>query len=333
MEEKNIENNNELQRNNQVGNQINQNLNNNNEKANNKNNTFNIIMGIATLLIAILGATFAYFSATARSKENDVSVKSAYVSISYDGGTEIKASNLIPATQTVALNMYTKVMQPKGQDEEIIEEDEYTNSNSKDRRCIDVNGREVCYVYQFTVKSEGVENGTTNIMGAIEIGDNQFENLSYYVYEVELGTEDEVDKFGNRIVKRYIPLENNFKEKEDPEKYPDNVSYQNYSFAKFETPFEKVIEGSTDNRVVKPLACLFGYSNEYDSLEEDDISRCSTYSITNNTEHTFQVVIWLEETKSRQDEQGKEFSGTVNIEVPGGQIGSEYEDGRITGKE
>ena len=67
------------------------------EYANNKKNVFNIIIGIATLLIALLGATFAYFSATARSKDDDVSVKSAYVSIAYDGGTEIKASHLIPA--------------------------------------------------------------------------------------------------------------------------------------------------------------------------------------------------------------------------------------------
>ena len=56
--------------------------NNNEEKANNKTNTFNLIIGVATLLIALLGATFAYFSATARSRENDVTVKSAYVSIS-----------------------------------------------------------------------------------------------------------------------------------------------------------------------------------------------------------------------------------------------------------
>ena len=47
------------------------------EKENNKRNVFNIIIGIATLLIALLGATFAYFSATARSKEDDVNVKSA----------------------------------------------------------------------------------------------------------------------------------------------------------------------------------------------------------------------------------------------------------------
>ena len=86
----------------------NQNLDNQARQPENKRNTFNIIIGVSTLLIAILGATFAYFSATATSKDNDVNVKSAYVSISYDGGTEIKASNLIPSTERVALKMFQK---------------------------------------------------------------------------------------------------------------------------------------------------------------------------------------------------------------------------------
>ena len=86
----------------------NQNLDNQTQKPENKRNTFNIIIGVSTLLIAILGATFAYFSATATSKDNDVNVKSAYVSISYDGGTEIKASNLIPASERIALKMFQK---------------------------------------------------------------------------------------------------------------------------------------------------------------------------------------------------------------------------------
>ena len=46
----------------------NQNLDNQARQPENKRNTFNIIIGVSTLLIAILGATFAYFSATATSK-------------------------------------------------------------------------------------------------------------------------------------------------------------------------------------------------------------------------------------------------------------------------
>ena len=103
--------------------------NNNEEQKRNKSNTFNLIIGIATLLIALLGATFAYFSATARSRDNDVSVKSAYVSISYDGGTEIKATNLIPATQTVAINKFQKPVAAIGTKDDktltFLDEDEY----------------------------------------------------------------------------------------------------------------------------------------------------------------------------------------------------------------
>ena len=46
-------------------------------------------------------------------------------------------------------------------------------------------------------------------------------------------------------------------------------------------------------------------------------------------------MIWLEETGEIQDEQGLEFAGTVQLEVPTnqGQDSGEYSDGKITGKE
>ncbi len=93
----------------------------------NSANTFNLVIGIATLLIALLGATFAYFSATATGNENEVTVKSAYVSISYEGGTEIRASNLIPATEQVALTKYQKYIEPfnPDSDEQILDYDQY----------------------------------------------------------------------------------------------------------------------------------------------------------------------------------------------------------------
>ena len=68
----------------------------------------NLIIGIITLLIAVLGVTFAYFYATAISIEDAVTIKSAYVSITYDGGTKIIATNLIPVTKEVDLNNYKK---------------------------------------------------------------------------------------------------------------------------------------------------------------------------------------------------------------------------------
>ena len=190
-----------------------------NENMNNEQkttNTFNLIIGIATLLIAILGATFAYFSATARSAENDVTVKSAFVSISYDGGTEIKASNLIPATQNVALKKYQKekyaidaesglsVIQPYNPEvdgEIIVDYDTY--KNDVNRKCVDAKGKEVCYVYQFSIESDGAVGGTTDILASIKINKNEFDNLSYVLYEVDFKEENGVvlkDKYGFGIV-------------------------------------------------------------------------------------------------------------------------------------
>ncbi len=321
---------------------------NNGEKSNNKTNTFNLIIGIATLLIAILGATFAYFSATARSKENDVTVKSAYVSISYDGGTEIKATNLIPATQQVALKKYQKEVAPYNSetDGEIIT-DYDTYRNDVDRRCVDAKGKEVCYVYQFSVLSDGAEGESTDILASIKVNQNGFDNLSYILYEVDFETDPAdpqkviTDKFGFGIVKnnefrlvdRYNSLLNPSGSFLKKDTNPDNVDFTTVGFATFEKPSDILGENGEMTGTLNPVACLFGHSTDYADKSADDTSRCGTYSISNKVKHIFQLVIWLEETGSVQDEQGKTFEGTVTIEVSNGLDTSEYPTGQITGKE
>lgn len=305
------------------------------EKQNNKNNTFNIIIGVSTLLIAILGATFAYFSATARSAEGDVNVKSAYVSISYDGGTEIKASNLIPATETVAITKFQKEVNSIGtiDDENLtfLDQDSYTND--LERRCIDANGREVCYVYQFTIKSDGEVGKKTAITGSIKINSNQFDNLSYVLYEVTFkkgeNGKELVDKFGNRIVESYT-LVSDF---DKVDNNPDNIDYTDVKFSTFEKPYDARGENDEILKTVYPVACLFGYSDTYETDQKDDTARCKTYNLTNQESHTYQLMIWLEETGKVQEEQGLTFQGTVSLEVPGGQDASDYENGKITGKQ
>ncbi len=304
--------------------------NNNLEQRQKRDNTFNIIVGVSTLIIAILGATFAYFSATASSKDNDVNVRSAYVSISYDGGTEIKASNLIPSSEKVSIRMFQKEVESVGNvDDEIayLDQDEYTNDTS--RRCIDVKGREVCYVYQFSIKSEGEEGGNTEISGGIKVNQNEFDNLSFIVYEVEFETDEEgkelVDKFGNKIVKNYT-LVSDFTEIDDN---PDHEDIDP-KYSLFEKPFDNRSDDGNYLSTTYPVACLFGFSDDYETAAKDSLERCKNLSITNQAKHTYQVMIWLRETGKNQPEQGLTFQGTVNLEVPGGT--GDYPDGRITGK-
>lgn len=349
-----------------------------NEKVNNTSNTFNLIIGIATLLIAILGATFAYFSATARSAENDVTVKSAFVSISYDGGTEIKASNLIPATLNVAVKKYQKeiyaldengvsVIKPFDPETDIeINEDYDTYANDVNRKCVDAKGKEVCYVYQFSIESDGVEGETTDILASIKINKNGFDNLSYVLYEVDFVEENGItvtDKYGFGIVDvseqglgyQYLKPQTDTRTAYFAygDTNPDNVDFTDIKFDKFIKPFDLIGENEELVGTVNPVVCLFGYKNENytEDYETDmananeiangtvtalseDTSRCAPYPLKNKEKHTYQLVIWLEETGYEQPEQGLTFEGTVSIEVSGGGFDSSgYEDGQITGKE
>lgn len=64
-----------------------------------KNNTVMLtIIGIATLLIAVVGATFAYFSATltGTQDEKEYTVRSATVGTQFNGGADITATGIYP---------------------------------------------------------------------------------------------------------------------------------------------------------------------------------------------------------------------------------------------
>lgn len=71
---------------------------------NNKGQTiFLSVVGIATLLVAIIGATFAWFSATVSGNDtaSSVVVETATIGITYTNGNEIKLQNALPgATDT-----------------------------------------------------------------------------------------------------------------------------------------------------------------------------------------------------------------------------------------
>ena len=58
------------------------------------------IIAVATLLVAVIGATFAYFSVTITGNDTATSVivKTATLGISYESGNVILAENIIPGT-------------------------------------------------------------------------------------------------------------------------------------------------------------------------------------------------------------------------------------------
>ena len=130
------------------------------------------VVAVATLIVAIVGATLAYFSIMVNSENNAVGLSSDIVSISYSDGQYLinPAAKLIPATNEVVKKAYERVT--------VFDKD---NDEDTTNKCIDDNGKEVCSVYRFTVSNDGEDR---DITASIKVGLNEFTNLRYMVYEI-----------------------------------------------------------------------------------------------------------------------------------------------------
>ena len=103
------------------------------------------VVALATLIVAIIGATLAYFSITASSNEGAVNATAKVVSIDYYDGQKVtaQANELIPADFVeVVQRVYEKVFV------------ETEKSDPEKNLCTDTNGEQVCSVYRFSISSD-----------------------------------------------------------------------------------------------------------------------------------------------------------------------------------
>ena len=95
------------------------------------------VIGVATLIVAIIGATFAWFTATAAGDQKTI-VTSGNLVIEYTEGTTLVATNLKPATEDQVKAAYAN------------------NKCAHTGDVADIQNKEsVCSVYQFTVSNTG----------------------------------------------------------------------------------------------------------------------------------------------------------------------------------
>ena len=106
-------------------------------------NLFYVVLMIATLIVAIIGATMAYFSYRTGSGDEDIKAHAATINITYKDGDQVtaQADKLIPSSFEVVKKVY----------EHNIAGD---TSGSSTSACIDDKGKEVCSVYRFSIKSD-----------------------------------------------------------------------------------------------------------------------------------------------------------------------------------
>ena len=148
---------------------------------NNNNNGKGIfygVIGVATLVVAIIGATFAYFAASTNSANNAVSAASSTVSALQL--TEVKdgiKSNLIPVD---AVGKY------KAKFPAVVG----LTADS----CKDDNHNHICSTYQFTVTNPNAQS--QQVYFYLEPKNNTFTNLHYAIFK---GTPTSYDVTGTVV--------------------------------------------------------------------------------------------------------------------------------------
>ena len=257
-----------------------------NTNQSNGRGVFYAVIGVATLVITIIGATFAYLTATANSAPNAVTATGATITLGY---TDVKTGlkqNLIPID--VTLDQFNKGTYTDSQGTK------YSFVGIGTNDCRDVNGNNICSVYQFTVSNpESTDKVSQFVYATMEVGANTFTNLKYAVFK---GTADEVaastlgwDVDGTAVT----------------------TNTTDYTY----TAFTKNASDAARKHVIANKGDLI--------ISKTDLVKDAktTHNLTpinqlldDGESMTYTVVLWVDEQKTAQDaDQGKDFKATIKF--------------------
>ena len=133
------------------------------------------ILGIVILLLAIVGASYAWFTARDRSEDNVIRVKAAEMQIVYVDGRDMNVTGLIPGKENIVFETVRRALAGE------------SNSNGeKYTVCKDDKGNTVCGVYNFEITNNGSD--VASVMASIEPstlkeGETKFTHLKYAIYD------------------------------------------------------------------------------------------------------------------------------------------------------
>lgn len=237
------------------------------------------IVAIATLIVAIIGATLAYFSITASSNEGAINATSAIVSIEYNDGQQVtaQADELIPAD---FLTVVKPVYEANVRDAAFSD-----NLADTGNICIDSNSKQVCSAYRFTVTSD-LER---TITATLNNESNGFTYLHYALYDV--------------TNKKWFSLTD-----EEEDYYSSINKCDNKSEVAEEKCFTEVEGKKTYLETSKNS--IFGKTLNGGALPVD-----KGVEIAASTQ-VYDLILFIREINENQNiDQGKQYSGTIIIDV------------------
>lgn len=139
------------------------------------------VIGVLTLIVAIIGASLAYFSINAQSRDDALNVQAATVQIVYNDGDALTVSNIIPSSKAVALETYRRYLAGETYSADIGG----SQTDVPYEKCVDDKGYTVCGVYEFTLTNNGanpVDITAKVIPTTLDEGAIAFQNLKYVLY-------------------------------------------------------------------------------------------------------------------------------------------------------
>lgn len=148
------------------------------------NEIFLGVIGVATLLVAIIGATFAYFSASAQSGNEAITTESAELALGYDDDPSELSTDLIPAADNLALFAGTNADWIAKNEFTYTDEDGETQTYNGKGLCKDDYNNDICGIYTFTIGNPNY-NTAMDIQAYITSTKNEFSNIYFAIYDEE----------------------------------------------------------------------------------------------------------------------------------------------------
>lgn len=156
------------------------------ENNNNGRGIFYGVIGVATLVVAIIGATFAYFSATAVSN-NGINLGTTTIDLDMVNEKRNFRTDMIPvdATGNDRFKLYPG----------LISTEEETAGTKGEGTCTDNDGNAICGIYEFTIFNPS-ETVAQTVYGRIDITTNGgLNNLMYAVFKGDANSIETADAF------------------------------------------------------------------------------------------------------------------------------------------
>lgn len=279
---------------------------------NNNNNGRGIfygVIGVATLVVTMIGATFAYFSATANSAPNAISANSTILNLTFSQNTTGLKYQLIPVVETTdnfATGGYVG------------------NKNSTtvhDSNCIDDDGNEFCSVYELTITNPS-ETTAQKVYATFKVAQNTFNvndncavdlvkeggtssiycNKTNFAYAVFKGTANDVISSSTKwdVDGTAVTTINTV---------TDNTTNNNTLGNVIGT----TVVGSLGQMVVGRTPTNDQQTDELDAL---------TQTLKPGGSATYTIVMWLHDPQTDQpDDQGKAFAAGITFSTDKGGTG------------